>query len=40
VALVPDGRAKPEAKAAEWLSGQQEPDIDLLVPKVERAIKA
>jgi exodeoxyribonuclease VII small subunit len=25
---------------ADWLSGQKEPDIDQLVPKVDRAIKA
>jgi exodeoxyribonuclease VII small subunit len=27
-------------EAADWLSGQKEPDIDQLVPKVERAMKA
>jgi exodeoxyribonuclease VII small subunit len=27
-------------EAADWLSGQKEPDIDQLVPKVEKAMKA
>jgi len=27
-------------ETADWLSGQKEPDIDQLVPKVERAMKA
>jgi exonuclease VII small subunit len=27
-------------ETADWLSGQKEPDIDQLVPKVDRAIKA
>jgi exodeoxyribonuclease VII small subunit len=26
--------------AADWLSGQKEPDIDQLVPRVEEAMKA
>ena len=27
-------------ETADWLSGQKEPDIDQLVPKVEKAMKA
>ncbi len=27
-------------ETADWLSGQKEPDIDQLVPKVERAMRA
>jgi exodeoxyribonuclease VII small subunit len=27
-------------ETADWLSGQKEPDIDQLVPRVERAMKA
>jgi exonuclease VII small subunit len=27
-------------ETADWLSGQKEPDIDQLVPKVDRAMKA
>jgi exodeoxyribonuclease VII small subunit len=27
-------------EAADWLSGQKEPDIDQLVPKVEKAMRA
>src|SRR5690349_18992438 len=27
-------------ETADWLTGQKEPDIDQLVPKVERAMKA
>jgi len=27
-------------KTADWLSGQKEPDIDQLVPKVEQAMRA
>jgi exodeoxyribonuclease VII small subunit len=27
-------------ETADWLAGQQEPDIDLLMPKVEQAIRA
>ncbi len=33
-------RSYPLKETADWLSGQNEPDIDQLVPKVETAMKA